>query len=79
MDHEQLALGKLERDDLEWNAALVRPKEEDAVWFARCRRSGIDGVCAVLDDVQGALEGNAVAAGRWSEADRQVISPFCPT
>lgn len=79
MDDEQLAGWQLERNDLEWNTVLVGPKEEDAVWLAQCRRPGVDGVWAVLDDMHGAGDVDAVVPRRWREADRQVTSSFCRT
>jgi len=58
---------------------ITGAKEKDAVWLARCRRPGVDRVCAVVDDVRGARHVDAMAPRRWSETDRQFTGSFCRT
>ena len=79
MNHEQLAARQLDRKDLERNTVLVGAEEEDAVSLARYRRRRVDGVWAILDDMHGACDVDAVAPRRSSETDRQVTSSFCRT
>ena len=79
MDHEKVALSKLNRENFEWNATLIRPQEEQSIAFARLRRVRVDRVRAMLDDVAGALGIDPVAVRRYCEADSQATNSLCRT
>lgn len=79
MDHKKVVLRKLDRENLEWNAALVRPQEKQSVAFAGLRRAGVDRIWAVLDDVASAHAVDPVTVRRESEANRQATNSLCRT
>lgn len=77
-NHEEMILGELDRDDLEWHTALVRPEEKDPIWLT-LRRSGVDGVRAVLHDEPRSVSLDPMAPGGTGEGDPHSLHPFCPT
>ncbi len=52
MDHDQITVDILDREDLEWNSAGIVAENEDAIRFGRVvrRRLG-EGQTAMLNDV----------------------------
>ena len=79
MDHQEVTVRQLDRDNLERNAVLIGAQEQDeivlfAVRVGRVRRAG-----AGPHDVPRAIVADPMFRGRRVEADRVVTLTLCQT
>lgn len=76
MEDEKVPIGKLDRDNLEGDSALVRPEEEDSIASARNRVREVDRVRAVLDDERGSILVDAVTQSRPCKLESHSMASF---
>ena len=77
MNDQEATAGELETDDLQWDTASIRPKEQDQtfpLWVGRAGRPR-----AMLHDVARPILPDPVPNGRSAEADGRITWPLCPT